>query len=82
MASDEEKPATTVEEVRRAVLYITDALLVLTQAIDGVAMHDSLGGGLRGSIGMYLHESVQTAQQRLISATNLLVKSDGPHDGR
>jgi hypothetical protein len=69
---DPEPPTEDIKELRRAILYLADALLQLTRTVDLMAMH------LRNRDPKFLEfaEAAWSARGRIGAAVDLLVKSD------
>lgn len=72
----------TVEELRRAVLYLADAVLQLTRTVDLMAMRlrniEIPGDPSHSARFRKFAEAAWEAQGRISAAVDLLVKSDEP----
>lgn len=86
MGRDQETEGTqtTVEELRRAILYVADAMLALTNTVDLMAMQlrwiDIPGKPDAPAKFVEFAESAWAAQGRLRQAVDLLVKPDATDD--
>jgi hypothetical protein len=78
-------PTVSDQDLRRAILYITDAMFAMTDALDRIAERTSSKLGIAFGADPFLgldvanlHSALRQAQQRLDSVVNLLAEDDAP----
>jgi hypothetical protein len=87
MAKGSADTAVSNEELRRAVLYLADAMLVTTAALDRVATHSSmpLSGQGTNRFSSFdwanLRHALSDARHRLDSVVDLLAEADASGNG-